>query len=930
MGGTSLGVGDVNGDGLADFIIGSNVDSNSVPSNYLVYGSAIGYNTLLPAGGDDADGRVYLGGPARFDQLGDVNGDGFDDWLYQPVSDTFFYPDDDLDQLDAYIVLGQANAYASPFDIGQVDAVRLPGTYPEDSNYTSRVYPVGDINGDDYADVLVIEPVDYGQESATAWLITGRAGELPESIDPASVPASQTITIRFPNPDYGRYEDYVVPPWEVRPEIGIQSDGDINGDGIDDILILDSWNAGPSQTYAVFGSAAGLPTLIDKDMLDGSNGYWLANNRVDGIEDGRREFSDIALLDDTDGDGIDDILIDTRSAAAGPGIVYVVPGRSTWPQRLDVSTLPSISLFSVQGSGWNPIANAGDINGDGLGDWLMGLDNYSPSGVGVIYGQSGPVDDMVLDDIESNRGFAIQPTLRMDDFSNYGLPWASADIGDSNGDGIDDLLLGDDHTLGPIENWTDYLDEYDVYIHRTGLVALILGRQDQGGPSSPASFYPAYARQLIELRWTLSDTEDINRIELYRDASLIASLDPEMRRFEDTAAARDTDYTYEVVTVDSAGQRSAPTFLTARNDYPHYPTLAGEVYSSTLAELFWVDDGNNPFFGNREYDIYRDGEHVGTRRALSWLDENYTPTGHHYVIDTNPERYRSDYRLRSDELYLPPDAGTRAPASVGNPRVELLSPDTVRVSWDVAAWGVEPLRYELVGVGTTTETSIIASVAYSDYGLQFGGTIVTIDANDRRSSPMPFYVYLTEPLRALLPREPIDANATQVTESELTLTWNLDPVGTQPTGFEIMRDYEVVAQTESATYTDSGLEADALYRYEIRSLDGDGHRSLSRRSEVLRVLTAGGPFLPTELRALAYGPTIVEVLWERAQSGYSTVTAYEVYRDGELLDTVDALSLMDEDLEPGTTYTYEVRSIGRGAAGASEIGPTTTVTTPEY
>ncbi len=143
-----------------------------------------------------------------------------------------------------------------------------------------------------------------------------------------------------------------------------------------------------------------------------------------------------------------------------------------------------------------------------------------------------------------------------------------------------------------------------------------------------------------------------------------------------------------------------------------------------------------------------------------------------------------------------------------------------------------------------------------------------------------------------------------------------------------MRNYEVIAQTASSTYTDTGLDPDARYRYEIRSLDADGHRSLNS-DQVLHVVTEGGPFPPTDLQALAYGPTTVEVLWQRARPGYSTVAAYEVYRDGELLDTVDALSLMDEDLEPGTTYIYEVRSISLGGTVASEVRLTTSMTTPE-
>ncbi len=372
--------------------------------------------------------------------------------------------------------------------------------------------------------------------------------------------------------------------------------------------------------------------------------------------------------------------------------------------------------------------------------------------------------------------------------------------------------------------------------------------------------------------------------------------------------------------------------MTANNNHEFYPTLAGEVYSDTLAELFWVDDGSNPFLGIREYDIYRDGELAETRTALSWLDENYTPIGHSYFIDTNPERYRDDYRLRSETLELPLQVGTRSPASVGNPRVEVLSVDSLQLSWDTAAWGVEPLHYEvmrgdtLVGVTSDTYLShIMPNVSY--YGFGYAYQITTVDANGRRSSPMPLYTDLRESLQLLLPREPINLHGSDVMLTSVTLYWELNEIGTVPSAYEIVRNGEIVDQTSSSSsYTDTALEADTLYRYAVRSLDEDGNQSLPA-IESLRVLTRGGPFLPEKVVALPYGPSTIEVIWPRAVSGATTVTEYQVFRDDIFIATVDALSLMEYEFAPATTYTYSIRSVGsRGNASEDEV--TTTVTTP--
>ena len=89
--------------------------------------------------------------------------------------------------------------------------------------------------------------------------------------------------------------------------------GDVNGDGIDDLIIgaladpADGYYAG--ESYVVFGTAAGFAASLDLAALDGSNGF-----RLDGIDAGDRSGCSVAGAGDVNGDGIDDLIVGARGA----------------------------------------------------------------------------------------------------------------------------------------------------------------------------------------------------------------------------------------------------------------------------------------------------------------------------------------------------------------------------------------------------------------------------------------------------------------------------------------------------------------------------------------------------------------------------------------------------------------------------------------
>ncbi len=79
-----------------------------------------------------------------------------------------------------------------------------------------------------------------------------------------------------------------------------------------------------------------------------------------------------------------------------------------------------------------------------------------------------------------------------------------------------------------------------------------------------------------------------------------------------------------------------------------------------------------------------------------------------------------------------------------------------------------------------------------------------------------------------------------------------------------------------------------------------------------------GPSAVSDLTGQAYSSTALEIFWQAASSDAAGIAGYEVSRDGQVVNTSDALSLFEEGLQAGTSYEYSVRAIdSNGVAGDS-------------
>ncbi len=230
--------------------------------------------------------------------------------------------------------------------------------------------------------------------------------------------------------------------------------GDVNSDGIDDVLIgaLQADPGGRTSagtSYVLYGKTGGY-TGIDLAALTTAQGF-----SIRGFAALDFSGTSVSAAGDVNGDGRADFIIGAPKAN-GPagtdvGAAYVVFGRAAggFGGGLDVSSLNGTNGFVIRGGAATDslgfsVSAAGDVNGDGRADLIVGARDADPagqSGAGksyVLFGHTGPFSASIdVTTLNGTNGFSISG---IDAADQSGLSVASA--GDLNNDGLADLIIG--------------------------------------------------------------------------------------------------------------------------------------------------------------------------------------------------------------------------------------------------------------------------------------------------------------------------------------------------------------------------------------------------------------------------------------------------------------------------------------------------------
>ena len=374
------------------------------------------------------DGTGYDLSGRSVSNAGDVNGDGFDDVIIATRGNNY-------DANFSYIVFGQASGFDAAMNLSTLDGsngFRLDGEAANEANASSSVSSAGDVNGDGFDDVMVGTFVidrtnDY---SGSCYVVFGKASGFDATLDLSSLNGSNGFSLAGAAATH------------FSGSVSSSGAGDVNGDGFDDVII---GAYGRSWSYVVFGKASGFSDAMDLSSLNGSNGF-----RLDGMAYDGSGFS-VSDAGDVNGDGFDDVIVGAPFANRNSGYTgssYVVFGKASgFDATLDLSSLNGSNGFRLDGvavldvSG-KSVSSAGDVNGDGFDDVLIGAPDVDLNGghTGssyVVFGKGSGFDAaMHLSSLNGSNGFRLDGVA--DDYSGFSV----SDAGDVNGDGFDDVIIG--------------------------------------------------------------------------------------------------------------------------------------------------------------------------------------------------------------------------------------------------------------------------------------------------------------------------------------------------------------------------------------------------------------------------------------------------------------------------------------------------------
>ncbi|TSE08870.1 HYR domain-containing protein [Aquimarina algiphila] len=356
--------------------------------------------------------------------LGDVNGDGIDDFIVaargEDLSFAGPYGTDFIDIIGGgYVVFGTASGFPPNINLKMLNGsngfiIRDDTAYSSQPNTAFAASSAGDINNDGINDIMVSDPfrkTSLGSELGYNYIIFGRATGFPLEFNLSTLNGSNGFTVIGADP----FE---------RPGYALDTVGDINNDGIDDIALSEGSGSGSSLTgkcHILYGNSSGFPAIIRVNEIDGSNGFTIVG---DVGTSGKIGYY-VAGLGDINGDAIDDITIGGNKARKF--VVFGRPRGSSFPATLNVDELDGINGFAVEHSLESlslEVSKAGDINNDGFNDVTFG-------GRYVLFGRNAFPSIFDLVNLDGTNGFSFSSNV-----SNLNY------AGDFNNDGYDDLIFG--------------------------------------------------------------------------------------------------------------------------------------------------------------------------------------------------------------------------------------------------------------------------------------------------------------------------------------------------------------------------------------------------------------------------------------------------------------------------------------------------------
>ena len=497
-------------------------------------------------------------------------------------------------------------------------------------------------------------------------------------------------------------------------------------------------------------------------------------------------------------------------------------------------------------------------------------------------------------------------------------------------------------------------------------------------------------RNQVTLTWSLpaqSDIEPIETIKIFRDGTLIKTLDKNVKSFTDANLQSDTLYTYEVKTSNIAGDSEGKQInVRTLKNIPTLPTsLSAKNITENSVELFWIDNSDN----ESGFKIFRNSKLIKTTKAdVTDFNDSNLDSGVSYTYEVKAFNESGD--SPSDVVTIttlqsvPADPSGLKASEIKSNMITLIwkdnsdNEDGFRVERNGTVIGylsknmtsftdrtVEAettYKYSIKAInkaGESKEVSIevktsntipmpptsLEAIIFDDntiklvwndnsdneegFELYKDDKLLTTTAKDinfyldKDVKPDILYTYLVQAVNSagksiadkvkvkitkLPPIPPTDFNAMALSESEISLSWSDNSNNEE--GFEIYRNDTLIYKVKAneTSYIDKGLSANTLYKYSIKAINSAG-ASIQNFAEAKTFdIDKEVPNPPVDFKIDSLSSKVVKLEWK---DNSDNERGYKIYRDGELIATLDNqhTSFIDKDLSPDTLYKYEIVAI---------------------
>jgi hypothetical protein len=387
--------GDVNGDGYSDVIVGATAyDNGRIHEGraFVYHGSSSGLSDSADWTGMPDQADVRFGHSVS--SAGDVNGDGYSD----VIVGAYVYDNGEINEGRVFVYHGSSSGLSDSADW-------TAESNQENANLGKYVSSAGDVNGDGYSDVIVAAyNYDNGEtDEGRVYVYHGSPSGLSDFADWTAESDQEYATFGY----------------------SVSSAGDVNNDGYSDVIVgapsYDNGQTNEGRAFVYHGSASGLS----------DSAAWIVESNQENANLG---YS-VSSAGDVNGDGYSDVIVGAPYYTDGQtqeGCAFMYYGSSSGLSASPAWTAKSGIKYGYLGYS---VSSAGDVNGDGYSDIILGTpttydnEHTNKGRASVYYGSSSGLSDSAdwiaeIDQAEASFGRKV----------SY--------AGDVNNDGYSDVIVG--------------------------------------------------------------------------------------------------------------------------------------------------------------------------------------------------------------------------------------------------------------------------------------------------------------------------------------------------------------------------------------------------------------------------------------------------------------------------------------------------------